>query len=715
MPVKSVKRVDNRAKVAGSAEYIADFPSEGQLHARPVFSDRPHAKILGIDLPDLPSGYTTVGSDNVPGVNGVSLVNSDWPVFADGFVRYVGETVLLLVGPDRERLADLAERTVVLYEDIPSVLTIEDAERDGAPVIFGEDNRQAKYRFTTGDPEAAFAAADRIITGEYRTGAQEHIYLETQGIIAIPEEGGITVRGSMQCPWFIHRAVRQALDWEPERVRVVQATTGGAFGGKEEFPSLIACQAAVAAVTTGRPVRLILDRSDDILSTCKRHPSRIRVRTAHDTNGNPTAMDFDITLDGGAYTGLSPVVLQRTMFVAGGVYRIPNIECRGEVLATNTPVAGAFRGFGGPQGLFAVEAHMERVARELGVPPLEYKQQRLVGTGDKTATGGTYHNTVVLEQILSQVKELSGYDTNYDELIKKTGGPGSKKLRGIGHALVLHGAGFTGSGERDMIRSRVKLRRLEDGRVEILISIVEMGQGLQTTMRKIVARVLDISIDDILYANPDTDRVPDSGPTVASRSIMIVGKLIERAAEEMKERRNEKGEVSVVKNYEHPDCIEWDNDTFVGDAYPDYSWGGVIVQVAIDPVTYELEVEHVWAVHDIGTPIDERVVHGQVEGGILQGLGWASIEVLEQSGGRLRQGTMTDYTIPTSCDAPPIVSELIVNPSPIGPFGAKGAGEVTFVGAPIALASAVNHALGIIVDELPVRPENLLAKMEGER
>jgi CO/xanthine dehydrogenase Mo-binding subunit len=427
-------------------------------------------------------------------------------------------------------------------------------------------------------------------------------------------------------------------------------------------------------------------------------------------------MEFDVTLDGGAYTGLSPVVLQRAMFVAGGVYRIPNIQCRGQVLATNTVVSGAFRGFGGPQGIFAVEMHMERVARELGIEPLAYKQRYLVASGDRTATGGTYHSQVVIDRITDRLKTLSDFDEKYEAFGRHPGVPVAADdltpLRGIGQALVLHGAGFTGSAEQDVIKSKVKLRRDAAGRVEILVSNVEMGQGLQTTMRKIVAQVLEISLRDIDYADPDTDRVPDSGPTVASRSIMIVGKLVEKAAEKLKERLGETGEIIAEQDYEQPAYIQWDNETFTGDAYPDYSWGAVALQVAIDPLTGAIAVEKVWAVHDIGTPIDELIVQGQVDGGILQGLGWACLEVLENEGGRLRQGTLTDYTIPTACDAPPIVSELVDNPSAVGPFGAKGAGEVTFLGAPVALASAVSHALGVPVTELPIRPEHVLELLE---
>ncbi|MCK9996404.1 MAG: xanthine dehydrogenase family protein [Candidatus Krumholzibacteria bacterium] len=704
---QAVERVDNRAKASGQTRYLADIPREGVLHGRFFRSDRARARILDISLPPVPADCRVLSCGDVPGLNVVSFLVDDWPVFAGKMVEHVGEPILLVVGPDVEVLADVVAGITVAYEDLPPVLTIDDSRC----------TPQAGFDFTTGDPKAAFAAADRIISGEYKTGSQEHVYLEPQGMLAIPRQDGITLQGSMQCPFFVRRAVHRVLGLPLEKVQVVQTPTGGAFGGKEDYPSVLACQAAVAATVTGSPVLLVLERDEDIQVTCKRHPSRILVRTAHDSAGRPTAMDVDITLDGGAYTGLSPVVLQRAMFVAGGVYNIENIRCRGRVLATNTVVAGAFRGFGGPQGIFAVEMHMDQVARELGISPLEYKRTHLVRTGDQTATGGRYHSRVVIDQIADRLEKLSGFEEKFKTLGRRPGEPGvtdqEAPLRGIGQALVLHGAGFTGSAERDVIRSTVKLERDDAGRVTILVSNVEMGQGLQTTMRKIVARVLDLTLDEIDFPDPDTDRVPDSGPTVASRSIMIVGKLVERAAEDLKRRRDEPGTISAVQHYRQPSHIQWDNETLTGDAYPDYSWGGVAVQVAIDPLTGVVTTEKVWAVHDVGTPIDEMIVQGQVEGGILQGLGWASLEVLEFEEGRLRQGTLTDYTIPTAFDAPPIVSELMDNPSAVGPFGAKGAGEVTFVGVPAAFASAVGHALGVPVTELPIRPEHVLDLLEG--
>ena len=272
----------------------------------------------------------------------------------------------------------------------------------------------------------------------------------------------------------------------------------------------------------------------------------------------------------------------------------------------------------------------------------------------------------------------------------------------------MHGCGFTGSGEKDQIKAKVRLRKTACGDVEILVASVEMGQGAHTTLRKIVARSLGVDIGKVIYRNPDTDRVPDSGPTVASRTVMIVGALLEKAALELKQRWGEGTEADVVMDYAQPEYLEWDQDTFKGDAYPAFSWGVNVVEVEIDPITFETTVVGVWAAYDLGTPIDEQIVRGQIEGGIIQGLGYASMEVMQTRQGRIQQGTMTDYTVPTSLDFPNIECRLIDNPYPEGPAGAKGAGELPLVGAAPAYTAAIQNALGIPIKRIPATPEHLV-------
>lgn len=697
-----VDRVDGPEKTSGRAIYTDDIRPRDLLYARTLRADRPRAHIPGIRLPEIPDGYFIVDKNDVPGHNRIKMLEDDWPFFAEEVINHVGEPILLVVGPDREEVDRILHGIEVSYEDLPPVLTVKESLEAENP-IFGDDNCFASYEFQKGDPDSIFASNKTIIEGEFKTGYHEQAYMEPQGVIGSYVNGKLTVTGSMQCPYYVKNAMVQLTGFPEDRVQIIQATTGGAFGGKEEYPSLLAGQAAVAAIKTGKPVKLVLERGEDLAVTTKRHPSVSRYRSAVDENGRLIAMEADITLDGGAYAGLSAVVLQRALFAAIGVYNIPNVTVRGRVMATNQVPSGAFRGFGAPQAFFAVEMHMEQIASELGLNPLTFKEIHLVKQGDTTATGGLLRDKIKIREMLSKVLKMSDYRKKEGIFASRNG----RFRKGIGLGTYLHGCGFTGKGE-DTIQGTATIRKLAEDRAEILISNVEMGQGAQTTLRKIVAVTLGLPIQNIDYPNPDTDRVPDSGPTVASRTIIIVGHLLESAAKELKSRWDENATLSVSKTYHHPSYIEWDQDTLQGDAYPAYSWGVLAVEVEVDTLTYETEITGVWTVHDVGVAIDEEIIRGQIEGGILQGLGYASLEVMDTADGAYRQRSFTDYIIPTAVDAPIIESLLVDNPYEYGPFGAKCAGELPIAGAAPAYAAAVSHALGVPVHEIPVKPETLI-------
>ena len=398
------------------------------------------------------------------------------------------------------------------------------------------------------------------------------------------------------------------------------------------------------------------------------------------------------------------------------------MRVRGRAVRTNNVPRGAFRGFGGPQGIFAIEMQMDRIARELGLDPADFKAAHFLGKGDSTVTGGVIRSDVKLDEMLELAKRMFSYE---EKRSNRSNRSNRRPFHGTGISVFIHGCGFTGSGERDKIKARVGLRELPDSKVALLVANVEMGQGAQTTLRKIVSDTLDIPISSVVYDNPDTDRVPDSGPTVASRTAMIVGGLVREASLEFKNVLEERvvggaesapGEplkeheqpIEVFKQYRQPPEISWDDEKFIGDAYPDYSWGVNVVDVSVDPVTREVTVEGIWGVYDIGVPLDEAIARGQMQGGIAQGIGWASLEVMEEREGRLVQDSLTDYIIPTSMDLPDIEVDFVINPSPYGPYGAKGAGELPFVGIAPAYAAAVSDALGVPMDSIPITPEKLL-------
>lgn len=714
---KPVDRTDQKEKMAGSARYVADLKPDGLLYARVLRSSRPRARLLSVHLPPLPEGYYIVDRTDVPGINRVRLVINDQPFFAEDEVRYVGEPILMIVGPDKAEVIRLLKGTTADYEDIPAVLSFEDAENPALKPVHGDTPHYVEYHCGHGDAAVEFEKAAHVFEDVFETPFQEQMYLEPQGVIARFVDDRMVVEGSMQCPYYVKNALIDGLGWPADRIRVIQTTVGGGFGGKEDYPSLLAGQAAFAALKTGRPVQLVLDRAEDVEVTPKRHPSIIRLRTALDGQNRITALNADIRIDAGAYGGLSTVVLQRSMFNIGGVYRIPNIAVRGRAVATNRVPSGAFRGFGAPQAFFAIERHLDLIAHRLGEDPLSFKVRHLVRAGDPTVTGGTFRDPVPLPDLIESVLRQSDYarkSTNYSQMpMKSSGQSPSQPRRGIGLSLFLHGCGFTGSGERDHIKAQVGLHKHPDGTVDVLSAAVDMGQGARTGLRKIVATELSIPLDHVLFDLPDTDRVPDSGPTVASRTVMIVGRLLQEAASELKFLWQDGSEITVKRYYRHPEHMHWEDhgDHFSGDAYPAYSWGVNAVEVEVDPLTAEITVVGTWSAFDVGKAIDERIIRGQIEGGITQGLGYGSIEVVTCQDGRIRQRSMTDCIIPSSLDFGPIRSEVIDNPYDGGPFGAKGAGELPLVGAAPALAAAVSQATGLPISRIPVTSEYLMEAM----
>jgi CO/xanthine dehydrogenase Mo-binding subunit len=699
-----VRRLDALDKASGRAKYIADMQFDGLLYARMIRSSRARARLLHVAVPDLPEGYYYISSKDIPegGENRLFMITNDWRVFAEGTVRYIGETIGLLVGPDRNVLRDLEREIKISYEDLEPAFTIDEGLAVKGGPIHGEDNIFADYHLKKGDPDSIFSGSYRIIEDEILTGFQEHAYMEPQGMVGEYKNGKYVITASCQCPYYMRKAVAGILAVDQEDIVVIQSITGGAFGGKEHFPDVIAGPLVVAVHVIRKPVQIVFDRHEDISFTAKRHPSRTRFRTAVDADNRIVGMDIDIAINGGGYQSCSHIVLQRAMFSVNSVYDLPNIRIRGRAVATNTFPSDAFRGFGAPQGIFACEMHMSHLARALGMDDAEFKQQYFVQTGGTTVTNGKIHEEVKLPEMLEKVLKASRY-TEKNRLYDREGA-----AKAVGISFYNHGGGFTGDGEKEIIKARVKVSRDKNHKVTIFVSNVEMGQGFQTTACKVAAKVLGIPLQDVFFQNPDTSVVPNSGPTVASRSMMIVGKLVERAARQLKNTWNDPGSVESVEEYVQPPGIEWNSTTFQGDAYPAFGWGICAVEVAVDPATAEVETKGIWTVHDIGVPIDDLIVHGQVHGGVIQALGYGSLEKLEVKNGAFLQNTFADYIIPTTMDFPAVESDLVENPYEYGPFGAKGMGELVFDGAAAAYAAAVQKAVNRNICSIPVNPELIM-------
>ncbi|MCR4677015.1 MAG: xanthine dehydrogenase family protein molybdopterin-binding subunit [Sphaerochaetaceae bacterium] len=704
---KAVRRVDAVAKSNGTAKYVPDYDFGDCLWARMIRSSIPRGKILNINLPELPEGYTFVSYKDIPegGKNYLHMIATDWKCFAEDEVRYVGETIGLLVGPDKTKLEDLLEQVKVDYEEMEAATTIDEGVACKGGAFVNDNNIHCHLKLEVGKPDEAFAKAAKIVEETIETGFQEHIYLETNGACCVPEKNGeYTVYASAQCPFYIRKSIAPLLNISPEKITVKQTTTGGAFGGKEHFPDVLCGPLLVAAHKTGKTVKMIFDREEDVEFSVKRHPSKVVFKTGLDENGNIVAMDSKVYYNVGGYLASSFVVLQRGCFHVTGCYEFPNFRTEGFGVATNTFPSCAFRGFGAPQTLFAIETHMCHLAEMQGLDPLEYKRRYFIKQGGITSTNGKIVERVMIPEMLDQVLKASDYERKIKEY-------GTGKGKGIGISFYNHGGAFTGNGEQAIIKGKCKLRKYKDGTVEILCGQTEMGQGFHTILPKIAAHVLEIPIEKVIFDDPNTSRVPDSGPTAASRSTMIVGELVERAATLMKPRYDKEEEFEVMTEYEHPEGYPWDQSTFQGYAYLGYGWGVCAVEVEVDPCTAEITTKGVWSSHDCGHLIDEKIVHGQVNGGILQGLGWGSTEVLENVKGHFKQTSISSYIVPTSMDFPKQGVYFVENPYEWGPFGAKGMGELVFNGSAAAYIDAVSRAIGKRICSIPCPTETVMNYM----
>lgn len=691
----SVPKEDHAEKVSGSSTYVNDIKMDHMLYAKTVRSTLAKAKIIKIEIPELPKGYFIVNHKDIPGKNVVNMIFEDWPVFAVDAVNYIGEPIMLVVGKSKQIIDDIISKINITYRKLRPVF----------------DNKKSVIHktFGKGNIKEAFQKSKYTISHTYETGYQEQAYIEPQGFIAYPEtKDKITLIGSIQCPYYVKNAVVMTLGCNPDQVRVIQPSVGGAFGGKEEFPSIIACQLAVAVKKIQLPIKMIFEREEDMEVTTKRHPSKIVLTAGIDSDFHIQGIKAHVSLDSGAYIGLSGVVLARAMIASTSAYTIDHLDISGDVYLTNTVPTGAFRGFGAPQMIFAIEMFIHHIAKELKTDPFVMRKNHLAKQGDATSTSGLFRDPIIMEKMIEKAINISGYH----EKVKAYQDPLVHK--GIGMSWFLHGCGFTGSGESTHIKAKVKLTKDENNQVYILIAAVDMGQGAKTSMKKIVVQTLGCNPNQVTFDNPDTDFVPDSGPTVASRTIMIVGGLLARAALKMKETWKQNEKMEIIENYVQPEYIKWDEDKMIGDAYPAYSWGVNIVEVEVSPITYQTKVKHIWSVYDVGKAIDERLVLGQADGGIAQGVAYGYLEVMRHEQGKLKQKSMTDYIIPTSVDMAPTDTVIMENPYILGPYGAKGVGELTLVGGAPAVALAIEQAIGKNIYKIPATPEYVLELIRDE-
>jgi CO/xanthine dehydrogenase Mo-binding subunit len=734
----SPPRKEGVAKVIGRAQYVDDITLPGMWFGATVRSTIPRGRISSITFdPSIPwHEFTIVSAADIPGENTIVHLSKDHPCLAVTHVNHAEEPILLLAHPNRAVLPAAIAAVHITYEELPAIYTIEESEKKDQ-IVWGEGDQANTFKTYLMQknqvpiPDEVWENADYIVEGEYRTGAQEQLYIENNGVIAeYNAESGVTVRGSMQCPFYLVHALELVFNLPAEKCRVIQTETGGAFGGKEDFPSVIGSHAALLAMKSGHPVKLCYDRAEDMAATTKRHPSRTRHRTAVSKNGKLLAGEIDFAIDGGAYATLSPVVLSRGTIHAPGPYHWPYMTVRSKAMATNIPPHGAFRGFGAPQSIFALERHMDKIAKVVGLTPEELRRRNFLGTGDRTATGQLLSDPVDMQHLLTRALEESGYHAKREQFDREN--PTSTIKRGIGFATFFHGAGFTGSGER-RLNSLVEIEITKDGLPRILVSSTEFGQGTNTILCQVAAQTLRLPYDQILIAQPDTKNVPNSGPTVASRTAMIVAKLIERASQSLcgtlvgfglpenytpkdfqrtaRRYLAEHGSLKSSARYESPGDIFWDDETYSGEAYPAYAWAAYVAEVAVDTSTYSASVTNFYALQEVGKVLHPILAAGQIEGGVAQGIGYALYEKCLWRNGHLSNNQMTNYIMPTSADLPPIHVSFEEVPSPHGAFGAKGIGELPMDGPAPAILNAIEHATGIAFNEIPLLPEDIFERM----
>jgi CO/xanthine dehydrogenase Mo-binding subunit len=732
-----VPRKEGVDKLLGRALYVDDIEREGMWHGATVRSTIPRGLIRSVEFGRNVdwSEFAVVTAADIPGANHIQLIFADQPCLADDAVNHCDEAVVLLAHPDKNKLREAVAAVKIEYNALLPVLSIEESERRDV-IVWGADNVLKSFLLEKGDIDSAWAGAAHIVEGEYRTGAQEHLYIENNGVIAeYSAEGGVTVWGSLQCPYYVHRSLLAVFDLQEDKVRVIQTETGGAFGGKEDYPSTLAAHAALLAMKSGHPVKMVYDRMEDLAATTKRHPSRVRHRTAVDAQGKLVAMDIEVATDGGAYSTLSSTVLSRATLHSPGPYVCPNVRVRSRAWATNTVPYGAFRGFGAPQAIFAIERHMDEVAAAISMDPIELRRRNFLHDGDTTATEQVMREPVILDRLLDRALAESGYHAKRTWFAKENASSAVK--RGMGIAAFYHGSGFTGSGER-YLNSLAGIDVTVEGKVRVLVSSTEFGQGTNTVLTQIAAEAIGLDYDDLVMAPPDTDIVPNSGPTVASRTSMVVGRLIERASRQLvgmlqehaglgapftrdeffaacELYRKAKGEVASLCRYEAPPNIFWDDQKYRGEAYPAYAWSIHVAQVAVDTVTYFAEVEDFWAVQEVGRVLNPVLAGGQIEGGVAQGIGYALYEKVVLQNGHMINNQMTNYIMPTAEDVPPIHVYFEEIPFSYGGYGAKGIGELPHDGPAPAILNAIRDAIGVSFTSIPLLPEDIYSKLAMQR
>jgi len=745
-------RVDAWGKVTGRAKFAEDWNAAHQLVGRVLRAKHPHARVLRIDTSKaaaLPGVVAVLTAKDIPGSRVFGVVTANQQILAEDRVRYLGDGVALVAAVSREVAEQALALVEVDYEPLPVVSDPEEAMKPDAPRIHGDDNAFVHHKVRRGDVGKGFAEADFVIERRFRTPFIEHAYLEPEAVLAEPaEQGGVRVTGSIQNLFSSRRSVAAALRLDLNRVQLVQATLGGSFGGKDEVMTALCCRAALLALATGRPVKLVNTREESMLESYKRHPYVLDYRWGCRNDGSITAMEIRCVADGGAYASMSPFVTWRSVVQATGPYHCPNVKTDVYAVYTNNNYTGAMRGFGSPQVNFAIESLMDELAERVGKDPLEIRLQNAFEPGSVTATGQRLEQ-VSLKEVVTKAAAAADFQRKWREYraAPDPAAPGARaRKRGIGLACSYRGVSLGAEGT-DAAGAIVSVQT--DGSVIVSSGITDMGQGAQTQMSQIAAEVLGIGMERIQFLNTHTSRVPDSGPTVASRGTIMGGSAAKKAAEAVRATLLEggarltsrpverlalreghlvdastgerlatfaalaaacfnQGRPMFALGWHHSPKTTWDEEHGQGDAYFTFVYGANVAEVEVDLETGKADVLHVVSAHEVGQAISRSGVQAQMYGGVAMGLGYGLLEDFEIEEGVPKQLNFDEYLLPTSMDVPPIEAIIVENPDPAGPYGARSIGEPANELAAPAIVNAIANATGRRIRELPATLERVL-------
>lgn len=746
---KSHKKIDSYEKVTGKAKYAGDLKFPDMLYCKVLHSKYPHAKVLGINTEKalrLQGVKAVITVDNIPN-NQFGCIIPNQQVFAEDRVLYIGDCIAAVAADTLDIAEKALELIEVEYEELPGIFNIEEAFKGDARLLYPnmDNNEVSHHHLKKGDIEEGFRKADVIIEREYNTQFVEHAYLETEALVVVPNELNtlVTIYGSIQNPHNVRNSIAKVLKTHASKVRIIQNHIGGTFGGKDENLISMASKASILALKTNCPIKMVNTREESIITSYKRHPYKMNYKIGCTKEGKIIAMEIKAIADSGAYACQTPFVTWRSVIHATGPYEIPNVKTETYGIYTNNVYTGAMRGYGSPQVIFANESLMDELAQELGISPVELRLRNIYQNNSIAASGQKLDNhEVSVKEVINKAINASSYKQKFEKYSKPQFGD---IKRGIGLAVSTRGCSF-GAEAPDAAGAVISVQG--DGSIIVTCGLAENGQGLKTVLSQIVAEVLGVNIDRITYLEVDTSTSPDSGPSVASRSTMLGGNAIIKAADKIKENIAKivaetvhiDRDFLVVKDdniftkdgnkimsfgeaaglacwkgislsasswYQAPK-INWNEEEGRGNPYFTYIYGCQIAEVEVDTKTGQVSVIKVTAAHDVGRAINPKCVIGQINGGIAMALGYGLIEDLGIENGYFGSTNFDEYLLPTVKDMPEITTIIVENPDPNGPYGAKSIGEATSELGAAAIANAVAQATGKRIRNLPLNLERVL-------